>query len=59
MHLNQDFSERKFALNEIFERIDNIEKDVKTYLLELIWHNLAKVQRMYLSGLNIDFPAAD
>ncbi len=53
---NPDFSDRKFTLNEIFERIDTIEKEVKTYLLELLWHNLAKVQQMYHSFLDIDFP---
>jgi hypothetical protein len=53
---NKDFTERKFPLNEIFDRVDNIEKDVKTYLLELIWHNLAKVKNIYHSVLNIDFP---
>lgn len=56
VRLNPDFSERKFTLNEIFERIENIEKDIKTYLLELMWHNLAKVQQMYSSVLHIDFP---
>jgi len=56
VRLNPDFSERKFTLNEIFDRFDNIEKEVKSYLLELIWHNLAKVQKMYSSVLHIDFP---
>lgn len=56
VRLNPDFSERKFVLNEIYEVIDSIEKDVKTYLLELIWHNLAKVQQMYKTVLHIDFP---
>lgn len=56
VRLNPDFSERKFILNEIFEKIENIEKDVTTYLLELMWHNLAKVQQMYSSVLHIDFP---
>jgi len=56
VRLNSDFSERKFTLNEIFERIDTIEKEVKIYLLGLIWHNLAKVQQMYHSVLHIDFP---
>lgn len=55
VRLNPDFADRKFTLNEIFERVDNIEKDVKTYLLELMWHNLAKVQHMYQSVLHIDF----
>ena len=56
MHLNPDFADRKFTLNEIFERMDNIENEVKKYLLELIWHNLAKVQQIYHSVLHIDFP---
>jgi len=56
VRLNKDFADRKFPLNEIFDRVDNIEKDVKTYLLELIWHNLAKVKDIYHSVLNFDFP---
>ena len=56
VRLNPDFSKQKFTLNEIFEKIDRIERDVKTYLLELMWHNLAKVQQMYKSVLHIDFP---
>ncbi|MFA5778794.1 MAG: HEPN domain-containing protein [Elusimicrobiota bacterium] len=56
VRLNPDFSDRKFSLNEIFERIDTIEKEVKKYLLDLIWHNLAKAQQMYHSVLHIDFP---
>ena len=53
---NTDFSERKFALNDIFERMDNIEKEVKSYLIDLIWHNLAKVKNLYKQTLEIDFP---
>ena len=56
VHINPDFADRKFTLNEIFERMDNIENEVKKYLLELIWHNLAKVQQIYNSVLHIDFP---
>ena len=53
---NKDFANRKFPLNEIYDRVDSIEKDVKTYLLGIIWHNLAKVKNMYHSFLNYDFP---
>ena len=53
---NTDFSEKKFALNDIFERMDNIEKEVKGYLIDLIWHNLAKVKNLYKQTLEIDFP---
>jgi len=51
-----DFANRKFSLNQIFDRFDTIENEVKTYLLDLIWHNIAKVSKMYKTTLNIDFP---
>lgn len=53
---NTDFSERKIALNDIFETIDNINIEVRKYLLDLIWHNLAKVKNLYKYTLEIDFP---
>jgi len=53
---NPDFRERKFSLSDIFDCYDRIEKDVRTYLLDLIWHNLPKVKEMYKSALGISFP---
>ena len=53
---NKDFAERKFSLNDIFERMGNIEKEVKGYLIDLIWHNLAKIKNLYKQTLEIDFP---
>lgn len=53
---NIDFSEKKLTLNEIFDRMDNIEKEVRKYLVDLIWHNLAKVINIYKSTMDIDFP---
>ena len=53
---NPDFSDRKFCLSDIFDRYDNIEKDVRTYLVDLIWHNLPKVKEMYNSVFGIAFP---
>jgi len=53
---NPDFRERKFSLSDIFDCYEKIEKNVRTYLLDLIWHNLAKVKEMYKSSLDISFP---
>lgn len=53
---NPDFKDRKFSLNELFDCLDKIEKDVRNYLLDLIWHNLPKVKEIYRSTLSIDFP---
>lgn len=52
---NTDFSDRKLSLNEIFDRMDNVKKEVRNYLLDLIWHNLAKVKNIYKNTLGIDF----
>ena len=53
---NPDFRERKFSLGDIFDCYEKVEKDVRTYLLDLIWHNLPKVKEMYKSALDISFP---
>jgi hypothetical protein len=53
---NTDFSERKLFLNDIFDRMDNLEKEIRSYLIDLIWHNLAKVKNIYKHTLDIDFP---
>jgi len=50
------FEKRKFTLSEIFARMDNLEDEVRNYLLNLIWHNLEKIKPMYKSTLNIKFP---
>ena len=53
---NIDFSDKKLTLNEIFDRMDNLEKEVRKYLLDLIWHNLAKAKNIYKNTMDIDFP---
>ncbi len=53
---NPEFKERKFCLSEIFDRYEMIDKDVRTYLMDLIWHNLPKVKEMYKSVFEISFP---
>jgi len=53
---NPDFKKQKFSLNEVFEKIDHIDNEVKQYLLEIMWHNIEKVRKMYLNTLAIDFP---
>jgi len=50
-----EFRERKFELNQIYTRLDGLEMEVKTYLLDTIYHNLGKVRQMYKQVLSIDF----
>jgi hypothetical protein len=52
-----EFAERKFSLNEIFERFEAIRKEARIVMLDVIYHNLAKVKKMYEATFLIDFPA--
>jgi hypothetical protein len=53
---NPDFKNRKIDLSEIYSRVDGLKEEVRNYLLEIIYHNIAKVKPMYESVLNISFP---
>ncbi|MBL7163970.1 MAG: hypothetical protein ISS57_15340 [Anaerolineales bacterium] len=52
----KEFSERKTAISDIFERYDNIEEEVAEYLSKLIYHRIPDVSGMYKRVLAIEFP---
>jgi hypothetical protein len=51
-----DFSKQKFQLNEIFTHYEKLKKTARKEMLEVIYHNLDKVQNMYVATFNIKFP---
>jgi len=51
-----DFKKQKFLLSDVLEVSEAIESTVKTHLLEVVWHNLDKVSKMYLATLGVKFP---
>ena len=51
-----NFKERKFQLNEIYGEYDKLKETAKKEMLEIIYHNLAKVRNMFISTFKIDFP---
>jgi len=53
---NPDLKDNKLALGEIFTRIDSLKDEVQSYLLEVIYHNLAKIKPMYECVLSVRFP---
>jgi hypothetical protein len=53
---NPEFTKKTFKLSEIYEKFENINNDVKSYLLTLLWHNLKKIKPMYKTTLDIGFP---
>lgn len=53
---NKDFQARSLTVAELFERMENIKGEVKTYLADFVWHRLDKVKSMLASGLEIRVP---
>jgi hypothetical protein len=52
----KDFREQKLPLNELFDFASKREEIAKKTMLEVIYHNLPKVSKMYEATLNIEFP---
>lgn len=50
-----EFAKRKFTIQEIFTKRDSLKDDLRQYLKDLIFHDIAKVKKMYKSVLDIDF----
>lgn len=49
------FSKMKFTLREIYEKHENLQLTVASYLRDLIFHDLAKVKPMFKEVLGCDF----
>jgi len=52
----KDFKDQKFAMNELPNLSSKKEEIAKKAMLEVIYHNLPKVSKMYEATLNIVFP---
>lgn len=53
---NPEFKSKTIKLSEIFSKHENIDQEVKGYLVSQLWHNLKKVKPMYKSTLEVEFP---
>jgi hypothetical protein len=52
----EEFKQRKLSLAEIFERMDDLTKEVEGYLQQLVWHRLDKVGPLMSSAFGIEMP---
>lgn len=50
------FSDQKVQASDIYNKMENINDEVKRYLLDLIWHNLKRIKPIYKDTLDVDFP---
>lgn len=53
---NKDFQARSLTVAELFERLENLNVEIKAYLADFVWHRLDKVKPMLVSGLGIRVP---
>jgi hypothetical protein len=53
---NPEYANRGLRFCDIFTQMENLEKDIRQYLLDLVWHNLGRVTEMYETTLGIAFP---
>lgn len=51
-----EFATRAVPLTQLFVEHEKVETTVRQYLVEVIYHNLAKVNRMYRDILGVEFP---
>lgn len=51
-----DFKERKIEMSRIFAEQERIKETAKKVMVEVIYHNLAKVSKMYNATFKIAFP---
>ncbi|MFW6855422.1 hypothetical protein ACODYM_29445 [Burkholderia gladioli] len=54
--VNTDFQKETLKLSQIFERMDGIKEEVRTYLSKLVWHQLSKVKPMLIATFEIEVP---
>jgi hypothetical protein len=54
---NPDLEKKQFNFYEAMNIYNNVEKNIKEYLLNIIWHNLPKISKMYKQVFNVEFPS--
>lgn len=51
-----EFKTEKVTLSEIFKTVEEIKKRARSYLLDVVWHNLNRVRPMFKDTLGLAFP---
>lgn len=52
-----DFKDKKYAMAEVLDWKKNTKLRISEHLLDIVWHNLPKIQQMYRSVLDVKFPS--
>ena len=52
-----EFQQKKVPYSEILKEAASVRESVKQQLLDVVWHNLPKVSKMYESTFDVAFPS--
>lgn len=50
-----EFKAEKISLSDVYKAAEEIEHKAKSYLVDVVWHNLGRVKPMYKAILGIEF----
>lgn len=53
---NPELNKKQYSIAEVFDWNKNITKKLSEYLFSIMWHNLAKVEKLYNNTLEVSFP---
>jgi hypothetical protein len=56
MRTTPRFADKKYQLTEVLTWLDDSKRAVEKHLLDIIYHNLFIVEKMYTAVLHVDFP---
>ena len=51
-----EFKEKKYAIADLVDWKAQSRKKISDYLLDMVWHNLPKVEALYKNVLDVSFP---
>lgn len=55
VEMTPEFKSEKIPLSEIYKAAEEIEHRAKSYLVDVVWHNLSRIKPMYKAVLGIEF----
>jgi enamine deaminase RidA (YjgF/YER057c/UK114 family) len=58
LETNPDFQKQTVRFSDVLSQAASVKERAKAYLLDVVWHNLAKVQAMYTSTFGVKFGAS-
>jgi len=50
-----EFETEKISLSKVYKAAEEIEQRAKSYLVDVVWHNLGRVKPMYQAVLGVEF----